>query len=593
MGKIIRKKPFISSKGNMIIAPINFTKETVNQVRSFVLDLDIHTQNYSKFDDIFETFIIGEKIEKICEDNKLPVSAIVFTGRGYQLHFKLNNENFYINSELSRKYVEYTFNSFRKFFNSNIMPEINKIDSNFNLDFQTVALAAKVRMPGTVNFHAKKLATTICVNSNIIYTVNELNDLVDGGRKDFISKTNEVIKKEKRNYNKTKKNNNILKVTKNRIKDIISAMQIMGSEVESGFRHNGYYTLIKLYLSIYKNSIPLNSNNIDLLTNKIKADLLKVDGQLTMPFFKSEKEIINTIKYVIKNCIDNENYNFKAKDESLEEYVIAIQYVLEHYPQRLNYFGSYAKEKRERNLLKNINKLKTQTKKEKEELRIEKYIGKGYTIKKISKILGYTEKTINRRILKLINKFNCKDINELKIKLFIKYFNINSFLRKNNLQVSTKNRKEIEKIIQKQNSEFRNKKFYEFKKLFISKLNSIIDELKFKTECLEKLINSNPSLKNKRSLKNIFLDLINSNMNENEISVCFEIALLRDEINKNNQRIYLLQQDKKNLRKQHFSNKKDEFISNELNLVSEKLKVLYLRNESISNTIIELRKQVN
>lgn len=161
VGKIVRTK-VIEAKNSFII-PQDFNSEIINNSNLLSIDFDNHSIGFKlkKYDIKKYTFLINY----ICGQYNLMPSFIVFTGRGFHIHFKLNNSGFYINSSKAANLYKYTFESVRQFFKSTILKAIKDFDPNFpfEVDENTYILANKLRAPGFKNL--KNRSHLSCSNS--------------------------------------------------------------------------------------------------------------------------------------------------------------------------------------------------------------------------------------------------------------------------------------------------------------------------------------------------------------------------------------------------------------------------------------------
>lgn len=317
------------------------SKKNILSVQDIMLDIDIRDDEMSYEKSLYRGY--ANSILFFAEEKNIPKpTAIVYSGRGLQLHF-VAKDQVYLNSKKASNLIEFTHSELVKAYN-NILSEITLPDgTNPKVDSATGAISQKMRLPGTYNLKSGTKAETLYFNEDCIHVFSKILDSLIGTKEENAKDIErrrllkEKAAEEKKNKEKTKRKKkfykgqeiseesinkrreaaakNLNETLKNRVFDIKDSMIFAANRKPIGFRNNGYFNLI------------LHAIYAKMPYKEIKAIILEIEENIPAPYFKNEEEIFNFYKR-----IKAEYYNpsFKFSNELIVEKTECVAFTLEY-----------------------------------------------------------------------------------------------------------------------------------------------------------------------------------------------------------------------------------------------------------------------
>lgn len=320
------------------------SKKNILSVQDIMLDIDIRDDEMSYEKSLYSNY--ANSILYFAEEKNIPKpTAIVYSGRGLQLHF-VAKEQVYLNSKKASNLIKYVHSELVKAYDNDILSEIILPDgTNPKVDKATGAISQKMRLPGTYNLKSGTKAETLYFNKDCTHVFSEILDSLIGTKEENAKDIErrrllkEKAAEEKKNKKKSKKNlykgqniseesvnnrreaaaKNLNETLKNRVFDIKDSMIFAANRKPIGFRNNGYFNLI------------LHAVYAKMPYKEIKAIILEIEENIPAPYFRNEEEIFNFYKR-----IKAEYYNpsFKFSNELIVEKTACVAFTLD-YPEIL------------------------------------------------------------------------------------------------------------------------------------------------------------------------------------------------------------------------------------------------------------------
>lgn len=315
---------------------VSTDRKNINAVLELVIDIDFHDKNL----DYKELEAFANSVDFFSMEANIQPTAIVVTGRGIQLHYILKDK-IYRNSENVDKLLKKSYEVLKKTLNNEVLTVIDmsafaKCDDSLN------PINQKVRVPGTLNFSSMTYAHVVVLNEDRLYNLGQLLSEKLGDYEEYREnqeKLLEELRNKKGNYHGNNGNgrHNIFKFFDNRISDITNAIVFTSEELGTGFRNNGYLTLVWQYINLKKFDESLNDNAITQL-------IFGLDQGLSVPYFKNLSEAERFVKSTYRT-IDNAK-TIKLKNTSIENFCMALQYANDYNQEMTVFFKETVTEKR-------------------------------------------------------------------------------------------------------------------------------------------------------------------------------------------------------------------------------------------------------
>lgn len=246
--------------------------DTLFSLHRFIIDIDLHEQTSSDIQATMRTIANALKEHNKTNPNKLPMSEIVYSGRGLHIYINFNQESYKLEwiyrmtaQELATAYTSVL----------EAILEANSIKDNINLDTTKLSPSGVIRRRGSFNPHTQTRVETL----HKFKTQYTLQDLF------IISGALEVYSERKEDRQKYKRGTSYPKQISNMA---IGRVRLIESELPKAIKgqRNNYLFMLYHHLKI---SDPLNA----------KARATAYNKSLEQPFSRSELD--NIFNYLDKN----------------------------------------------------------------------------------------------------------------------------------------------------------------------------------------------------------------------------------------------------------------------------------------------------
>lgn len=315
---------------------VSTDRRNINAVLELVVDIDFHDKNLEYKE--LESF--AKSVDYFSMESNVQPTAIVVTGRGIQLHYVLKDV-IYRNSENIDKLLKKSYQVLKETLNTEVLPLID-ISAFAKCDDSLNPINQKVRVPGTLNFSSMTYAHVVVLNEDRLYNLGQLLSEKLGDYEEYKDNQEKLLnelKKKKGNYHGNNGNgrHNIFKLFDNRILDIMNAMVFTSEELGTGFRNNGYLTLVWQYIN-------LKEYNESLTDNVIAQLVFNFDQVLSVPYFKSLLEVERFVESVYRTIENAKTINLK--NSSIANFCTALQYAYDCNQEMTVFFKETVTEKR-------------------------------------------------------------------------------------------------------------------------------------------------------------------------------------------------------------------------------------------------------
>lgn len=320
--------------------------DTLFSLHRFIIDIDLHTKTNSDVEQIMKTIAKGFKEYNSEHPNKLPMSDIVFSGRGLHIYINFMQESYKLEwiyrmtaQELSIAYTSVL----------EAILEANGIKEDINIDTTKLSPSGVIRRIGSYNPNTNAKVRAL-YQFNKQYILQDL--FIMSGAFDVYSELKENRQRYRRGTSYPKKITNMA----------IGRVRLIESELpkaKEGHRNN-YIFMLYHHLKI---SDPLNA----------KARATAYNKSLKQPFSRSELD--NIFNYLDKNF-----YKLKFSDIKFRQWLSLPK----DYPITVRQKLEKESEQYKQNIQLRNNKI------------IELVTDTQMTYKEIADLMGKSEKTIQR-----------------------------------------------------------------------------------------------------------------------------------------------------------------------------------------------------
>lgn len=315
---------------------VSTDRKNINGVLELVIDIDFHDKNL----DYKELESFAKSVDYFSMESNVQPTAIVVTGRGIQLHYVLKDV-IYRNSENIDKLLKKSYEVLKKTLNNEVLPLID-ISAFAKCDDSLNPINQKVRVPGTLNFASMTYAHVVVFNEDRLYNLGQLLSEKLGDYEEYKANQErllEELKNKKGNYHGNNGNgrHNIFTLFEKRISDIMNSMVFASEELGTGFRNNGYLTLVWQYINLKKFDEPLNDETISQI-------VFNFDQGLSCPYFKSLPEVERFVESTYRTIDNSKTINLK--NTSIENFCMALRYAHDYNQEMTVFFKETVTEKR-------------------------------------------------------------------------------------------------------------------------------------------------------------------------------------------------------------------------------------------------------
>lgn len=315
---------------------VSTDRRNINAVLELVVDIDFHDKNLEYKE--LESF--AKSVDYFSMESNVQPTAIVVTGRGIQLHYVLKDV-IYRNSENIDKLLKKSYEVLKKTLNNEVLPLID-ISAFAKCDDSLNPINQKVRVPGTLNFSSMTYAHVVVFNEDRLYDLGQLLSEKLGDYEEYKANQErllEELKNKKGNYHGNNGNgrHNIFTLFEKRISDIMNSMVFASEELGTGFRNNGYLTLVWQYINFKE----FNESLTDEVIAKI---VFNFDQGISCPYFKSLPEVERFVESVYRTIDNSKTINLK--NSSIANFCTALQYAHDYNQEMTVFFKETVTEKR-------------------------------------------------------------------------------------------------------------------------------------------------------------------------------------------------------------------------------------------------------
>ena len=320
------------------VSYVQTSKNNINGVLDVVIDIDFHNESKT-YDELVD---LSSSVDFFANEAGVQATAIVVTGQGIQLHYVLE-QPVYRNSKNIDKLLE-TFNKkLKDVINTEVLPNIAgceyvKCDEALN------PVSQKVRLPGTLNFVSFTYSHVVILNEDRLYHIGNFLNKFLGDYEDYREsirlkiKENEEKKSKRKGGNHGNGRHNLSNALEKRINDISDAIVFQSEFQSTGFRNNGYLTLVWQML------------NLKTLNKKMVTEYISnIDAKLSVPYFKNMSAIERFVDSAERTMHSSKNKALTNK--KIESYCTSLQFAKDNGMEFEIFFKETVEEQRKKKRL--------------------------------------------------------------------------------------------------------------------------------------------------------------------------------------------------------------------------------------------------
>lgn len=322
---------YIDSKGNKRTKSyLDTSRRNINSVRAVLVDIDCH----SDFDlpNIQDLNHLASSINYYAEGLGIAPTAIINSGRGVQLIYVLERPLFRNRSSVD-KLLKTFQNTLINIIDKDILPNVAPLLSSESTDGKTSQSFAikcdrainpinqKMRCPGTLNYRAGSYAHVVVLNENCVYNAGDFLGEQLGDYNEYlkVKKKTKAKKREKKRKGITDRNskNNLAIYYVKRIEAIKKAMLHASETIGTGFRNNGYFSIVWQMIGLME-----VSDSKFKCQEDIASEIYEFDASLSSSYFKNYGAAVKFVESARKSR--EKSLNTSLSNKAIEDYCIAL-----------------------------------------------------------------------------------------------------------------------------------------------------------------------------------------------------------------------------------------------------------------------------
>lgn len=339
-------------------------KSNINSVRAVLVDIDCHTDEDLPLPE--EIDHLARSINYMADQEGLAPTAVINSGRGVQLIYILE-EPVYRNKHVIDKMLRTFHRTLTTRLNEDILPHIESPTEaipQLKCDKQINPINQKMRCPGTLNYQSGSYAHVVILNKHNLFNMTNFLGENLGDYEEHSERIKELRKlKKKQKAKKGRKNtnskNNMGIYCTRRIEAIKKAINYASEKKGTGFRNNGYFSLIWQMLG----SLEISNYRYTRLED-IASEIYDFDSTLKIPYFSSFYEALKLVRSTARTRNNSNKKNLT--NVAIENYCVALSIAHEDgidldifykpIQAQIRLEKKIAREEEEEHLLKNISK---------------------------------------------------------------------------------------------------------------------------------------------------------------------------------------------------------------------------------------------